>query len=59
MKREIKKQYLTIAEEDNLRLEFDYLVANNQTNAKHFANWLRHLGYRRDSVDGLWYRVEK
>ena len=51
-----KRIYITIAQEDDLRREFDELVNEGRTNAATFHTWMRysrHYGF--DSHENKWY----
>lgn len=51
-----KRFYISIPQEDDLRLEFDCLINQGRTRAATFENWLKYsLHYRFDVNRGMWY----
>lgn len=51
-----KRVYITIAQENDLRREFDELINEGRTNAATFHTWMkysRHYGF--DNHENKWY----
>ena len=52
----VHRFYITIAKEDELRLEFDQLVNEGRTKAETFQTWMKHAQHLNFDADrGLWY----
>ena len=50
--------YISIPQEDDLRLEFDALINMGRTRTESFHSWMKHaLHYRFDVNRGLWYTM--
>ena len=50
--------YISVQQEDDLRLEFDTLVNLGETTATTFQSWMKYaLHYRFDVSRGLWYKM--
>ena len=50
--------YISIAEEDEFRREFDTLVNLGQTKAETFHSWMRYARHANFDVNrGLWYTM--
>ena len=54
------KRFVTIAEEDDLRKEFDYLVSHGESRSASFDNWMKRVRhYRYDEKEKKYYYVEE
>ena len=55
-KKMTKRKEITIAEENDLRREFDYLCDHQQTKAASFENWMRYSQHLKfDECRNLWF----
>lgn len=54
------KRYIEIDEEDDLRREFDEMVARGRIKSKSFDSWMRNVNhYRYDEKEGKYYNIEQ
>lgn len=54
------KKYVTVAHEDDLRREFDELVARGETRSASFDSWMKRVRhYRYDEVENKYYYFEE
>ena len=50
--------YISIPQENDLRLEFDQLINMGRTKAETFQSWMRYARHANFDVDrGLWYTM--
>ena len=51
-----RRRYISIAHEDDLRLEFDLLASIGKTQSRTFESWMRYARHAFfDASRGLWY----